>query len=45
MEYPVKSKEDFNRLHVGDKIKATINVSASGTDYNLSSIQKQSETK
>jgi Cu/Ag efflux protein CusF len=41
MEYPVKSKADFNALHVGDKITATVNVSASGDTYDLSGIQKQ----
>lgn len=40
MEYPVKSKVDFDTLHVGDVIKATVNVSDSG-GYNLSNIQKQ----
>ncbi len=42
MDYPIPSKADFTTLHVGDKIKATLNVSASGDDYNLSNIQKQS---
>lgn len=41
MDFPIPSKADFNTLHVGDKIKATLNVSASGDDYNLSNIQKQ----
>ena len=42
MDYPIQSKAEFNTLHVGDKIKATLNVSASGDDYNVSNIQKQS---
>ena len=39
MDYPVPSRKDFDALHVGDKIKATVNVYDSG-DYDLSSIQK-----
>jgi Cu/Ag efflux protein CusF len=42
MDYPVKSAAEFSSLHVGDKIKATLNVSASGAEYNVSNIQKQS---
>ena len=42
MDYPIQSKADFNTLHVGDKIKATLNVSASGDDYNISNIRQQS---
>ena len=42
MEYPVKSKADFDMLHVGDRIKATVNVSSSDAgSYYLSDIQKQ----
>jgi len=40
MEYPIKSKSEFNTLHVGDKIEATVNVRGMG-DYDLSNIQKQ----
>lgn len=40
MEYPIKSKADFSALHVGDEIKATVNVRDDG-GYNLSDIQKQ----
>ena len=40
MEYPIKSKSEFNTLHVGDKIEATVNVRGVG-DYDLSNIQKQ----
>ena len=45
MDYPIKSKREFDTLHVGDKIEATVNVSASGVEYNLSGIQKQSSGK
>jgi Cu/Ag efflux protein CusF len=46
MEYPVESKADFDMLHAGDNIKATVHVRASGTgDYYLSSIQKQNASK
>jgi Cu/Ag efflux protein CusF len=44
MEYPIKSKSEFNTLHVGDKIQATVNVRGEG-DYDLSNIQKQSPGK
>ncbi len=39
MEFPVRSKEEFAQLHVGDKITATVNVQ--GNDYNISGIRKQ----
>lgn len=39
MEYPIKSKAEFNTLHVGDRIKATVDMSDDG--YDLSNIQKQ----
>lgn len=38
MEYPVKSNRDFEKLHVGDKIQATVNVGDNGA-YNLSDIR------
>lgn len=41
MEYPVKSKGDFSKLHVGDRIKATLEVAGDGR-YDLSGIQIQS---
>ncbi|MBV9404159.1 MAG: copper-binding protein [Acidobacteriaceae bacterium] len=41
MDYPIRSRDEFNRLHVGDKIKGTVNVSATGEQYNLSGIQTQ----
>jgi Cu/Ag efflux protein CusF len=46
MQYPVKSKTDFDMLHVGDQIKATVNVSTSDAgSYYLSGIQKQSASR
>ncbi len=39
MEYPIKSKQDFNTLHVGDRITATIDV-RDDTTYDLSNIKK-----
>ncbi len=39
MEFPVRSKEEFAQLRVGDKITATVNVQ--GNDYNISGIHKQ----
>ncbi|MBV9759011.1 MAG: copper-binding protein [Acidobacteriaceae bacterium] len=41
MEYPVQSGIDLNRLHVGDKISATVNVSPDGL-YDLSNVERQS---
>jgi hypothetical protein len=40
MDYPVPSRQEFSRLHVGDQIKGTLNVYESG-DYDLSSIQDE----
>jgi len=40
MAYPVQSKDEFERLHVGESVRATVNVYDSG-DYNLSEIQEQ----
>jgi Cu/Ag efflux protein CusF len=45
MDYPVKSKDEFNTLRVGDQITGTVNVSASGDDYSLSGIRKQAPVK
>ncbi len=45
MEYPVKSKAELNSLHVGEKIQATLDVSASGDAYNLSNIQQRNAMK
>lgn len=44
MDYPVKSKSDFNKLHVGDQIKATVNVAGDG-GYDLSGIEVQNSAK
>lgn len=44
MDYPVKSKDEFKTLHVGDQIKATIDVSDAGV-YDLSKIQVQNPGK
>lgn len=44
MEYPVKSKAEFNTLHVGDKIQGTVDDRGAG-DYDLSGIQKQAAAK
>jgi hypothetical protein len=45
MDYPIKSKAEFDSLHVGEKIKATLNVSASNDEYNLTGIQNQDAAK
>lgn len=46
MEYPVKSKGDFDSLRVGDTIQATVNVSdAAASEYYLSNIRKQHARK
>jgi Cu/Ag efflux protein CusF len=42
MDYPVKSRADFDRLRAGEKISATLNVSASNDEYNLTDIHDQS---
>lgn len=41
MDYPIKSKSEFDALHPGEKIMATLNVSASNDDYNLTGIREQ----
>lgn len=41
MEYPIQSKAEFKTLHIGDRVKATVNVTASGDYYTLTDIQKQ----
>jgi len=38
MDYPVKSRVDFDKLHVGDRIEASVNVAGDGV-YDLSNIQ------
>lgn len=40
MEYPIQSKAEFNTLHVGDSIQATLNVSASGDEFYVNGIRK-----
>ncbi|HEX4231789.1 MAG TPA: copper-binding protein [Bryobacteraceae bacterium] len=44
MDFPIKSKSDFDSLRVGEKIKATVDVKG-GTDYSLSNVQAQSSAK
>lgn len=41
MEYPIKSKADFDRLRVGETVKATLNVNATNDEYNLTGIEEQ----
>lgn len=43
MEYPIKSRAEFQKLHTGDKITATINVSDDG--YNLSDVHTDTAGK
>jgi Cu/Ag efflux protein CusF len=43
MEFPVRSKDEFAHLKVGDKITATVNIR--DMDYSLSSIHKQPAAK
>jgi protein SCO1/2 len=38
MEYPIRSKAEFDQLHPGDRITATVNVR--GLDYDLTDIRK-----
>lgn len=38
MDYPIRSKAEFDQLHPGDRITATVNVR--GFDYDLSDIRK-----
>jgi len=42
MEYPIKSKADFDKLHIGDQITATVNASDDGL-YDLSDVQRLSK--
>jgi Cu/Ag efflux protein CusF len=44
MEYPIKSKSDFDALRVGERITATIDV-ASDESYTLSNVKEQSAGK
>jgi Cu/Ag efflux protein CusF len=43
MEYPIRSKSEFEALHVGERIEATVNVREDGI-YDLSGIHKQAST-
>jgi Cu/Ag efflux protein CusF len=45
MDYPIKSKADFDRLRVGERIKATLNVNATSDEYNVTDIQDQGSGK
>jgi Cu/Ag efflux protein CusF len=38
MDYPIRSKQDFEKLHPGDHISATVNVR--GSDYDLTDIRE-----
>ena len=40
MPYPIRSRQEFDLLHVGDRITATVNVFSDGV-YNLSDIKVQ----
>jgi Cu/Ag efflux protein CusF len=42
MEFPIRSKSDFEKLHVSDRITATVNVR--GTDYDLTNIHWQNSS-
>jgi Cu/Ag efflux protein CusF len=44
MDYPIKSQSEFNSLHVGDQIAATVDVGDDG-GYGLSHIKVQSPAK
>lgn len=39
MDFPIRSKSDFEQLHVGDHITATVNVR--GADYDVTNIRRQ----
>ena len=41
MDYPIKSKTEFDSLRTGERIKATLNVSASNDEYNLTDIRAE----
>ena len=44
MDYPIKSKAEFAALHAGDRITATVDVSADG-NYTLTHIKTQPAAK
>jgi Cu/Ag efflux protein CusF len=41
MEYPVQSKNEFSKLHVGERVTATVDVRGDGL-YSLSNVHPQS---
>lgn len=43
MDYPIKSRAEFDKLHPGDKITATVNVRDDG--YDLSNIHTEKTGK
>jgi Cu/Ag efflux protein CusF len=43
MEYPIKSRQEFDQLHTGEQIIARVNVH--GMDYDLTSVHEQSAPK
>lgn len=45
MDYPIKSKSEFDRLRSGEKIKATLNTNASNDEYNLTDVKDQGSVK
>lgn len=45
MDYPIPSKSEFNSLRTGERITATLNVSASNDEYNLTDIREESSGK
>lgn len=44
MEYPVRSKSEFNALHAGEEITATVNVRSDG-EYALSNVRSKGSSK
>lgn len=44
MEYPIRSRSEFDSLHVGDHITATVNV-RDGGGYYLSDVKTQKAAK
>jgi hypothetical protein len=43
MDYPIKSRADFEKLHPGERITATVNVREDG--YDLSNIHTENASK
>ncbi len=44
MDYPIRSKDDFTALKVGERIAATVDV-ADDDSYTLSNVRPQASTK